>query len=324
MIVSKLQKVARFDTGNLLRTNNSLLANHGPLQPRSNNSQRNPPTVQKVWFNWLKTTRNKEYEKGIIPIGIYNDRFRDRSFESCLINTKSAKDSLKITEINSNSHYFQKSIEKNDENALFVKEYAKKAKIPLSQRNIAIATNPKWITEYSYTNIDTSTGEILGCDKLQSNSFKHSNAKKIRAMDAFSATYSDLYRQRRVTLLFHTLTRANASNRAWSDFMDLVLKRYKRLGLPVLGYVWVMEVGEEDNMIHYHLAVAINRTRFYSIPKELKFEEVWGSRTEIDFVKKNVRHYLAKYFAKNQSRVVDLDSQKSIRSLGKSKEFKKP
>ncbi|NBX28766.1 MAG: hypothetical protein EBR55_11105, partial [Chitinophagia bacterium] len=38
------------------------------------------------------------------------------------------------------------------------------------------------------------------------------------------------------------------------------------------------------------------------IPKLLKFDKIWGQRTEIDFVKKNVVGYMSKYFAKSNLR----------------------
>jgi hypothetical protein len=51
------------------------------------------------------------------------------------------------------------------------------------------------------------------------------------------------------------------------------------------------------------------------IPEELKFEDLWGQRTEIDFVKKNIRHYMAKYFAKHNSRAIGRRSYGISRKL---------
>jgi hypothetical protein len=53
--------------------------------------------------------------------------------------------------------------------------------------------------------------------------------------------------------------------------------------------------------MHYHVAIATNRVNLKGkkLPKLLQLERIWGCRTEIDFVKKNIEGYLRKYFAKN-------------------------
>jgi hypothetical protein len=271
-----------------------------------------PKKTYKACFAHVKTTKNPRYLKGIHPL---KKPKAPTPFESCLLYDKSAtfervKDH-KNKEIDS-----KKGLNENTKPTKTVKK-------PLLQRSLAIAKEPKWLKLLQYIEIDSETGECLGLNTLETDSFKASNASKIRAMDVFCGAYNELYRKKRVTLLFHTFTRAEASNRTWSDFLQLLLKRYKRIGSPVLGFVWVLEVGKRG-MIHYHLAVAINRRQFKTIPVQLKLEDVWGSRTEIDFVKKNVRHYLAKYFAKNRHRVLDLETSRTLRSLGKSKTFKTP
>jgi hypothetical protein len=88
----------------------------------------------------------------------------------------------------------------------------------------------------------------------------------------------------------------------------------KREGLNLRGFIWTAEIS--DNLhFHYHLCIAIDRVNWKTIPERLKFEKAWGQRTEIDFVKKNVRHYMAKYFAKCDARVL------YKRSYGKSNKY---
>ena len=268
------------------------------------------PTL-KAAFSWVGTIKNPNYRKGIYPLKPIHSLF-----ESCLLNDKSD-----TFDRSKGGKSFEIDL-KNEKNSKTNRE--KTGKKLLSDRLLAIAKEPKWVTTLQYIEIDSETGECLGLNTLETDSFKASNASKIRAMDVFSNAYDHLYSQRKVTLLFHTFTRANACNTTWSRFMELLLTRYKRLGVPVLGYVWVLEVGEKDSMIHYHLATAIRRTRFKTLPKQLKFEDAWGSRTKFEFVKKNVRRYMAKYFAKNRHRVLDLETNRTLRSLGKSKTFKIP
>lgn len=298
-------------SGNTLKTNNSSV-----LAVIASNEVKAPKTY-KAGFTWLKTTKNPNYLKGIHPLKKPKALHLPQSpFESCLLNDKSAtfdrSERAKNSEIDS----------KNDKNSKT--DGKKTGKKALSERILAIAKEPKWKTTLQYIEIDSETGECLGLNTLETDSFKASNASKIRAMDLFSNAYNHLYYRRQVTLLFHTFTRADACNNTWSGFMELLLKRYKRLGIPVLGYVWVLEVGEKDGMIHYHLVTAIKRTRFKTLPKQLKFEDAWGSRTRFEFVQKNVRRYMAKYFAKNRHRVLDLETNRTLRSLGKSKTFKIP
>lgn len=302
----KIKHHSLTDTGVLLKTNNSVLLT-------SVDSERvKTPKTYKAAFTWLKTTKNPRYLKGVHPLPKPKER---TPFESCLLNDKSAKFIHSRT---------SKNPQIDSKNGLNVKiKRSKKRKKPLSERTLAIAKEPKWNTTLQYIAIDSETGECLGLETLQTDSFKASNASKIRSMDLFCGVYNPLYQKKQVTLLFHTFTRANVSNREWSDFLQLLWKRYKSIGSPVLGFVWVLEVGERG-MIHYHLAVAIKRRQFKTIPDKLKLENVWGSRTEIDFVKKNIRHYLAKYFAKNRARVLDLETNRTLRSLGKSKTFKTP
>jgi hypothetical protein len=66
----------------------------------------------------------------------------------------------------------------------------------------------------------------------------------------------------------------------------------------VLGYLWVSEVSDGYHW-HYHIALAIPRVKWKSIPNWIKPNIIWGQRTKIEFVKKSVASYLGKYISKD-------------------------
>ena len=183
-------------------------------------------------------------------------------------------------------------------------------------REIKVKTRPKWFTELGYYNIDNDSGELLSKGEYQTNEFKASNKRKILALDEFCSHYQPLYSVRQVSLLFHTFTQANEANLSFRRMLDNVKLHYSEIGRPLRAHLWTGEVSTDvDLHWHYHLCVAIDRITVHKIPEELKFEDLWGRRTGVEFVKKNVRHYMAKYFAKHNSRVM------GVRSFGKSRHF---
>lgn len=184
-----------------------------------------------------------------------------------------------------------------------------------SDKLVRVKTAPKWVTKLAYDEVDQETGEILAPGEYETNEIKQSNGRKIAALDAFCGFYQPLYSRRQVSLMFHTFTRANQSNQKISTMIDNVKLHYKRnMGRPVRGLIWVSEISERLHW-HYHLCLAVDRLELKRIPQELRFEGLWGQRTEVEFVKKNVRHYMAKYFAKHQSRVI------GVRAFGRSRQF---
>jgi hypothetical protein len=91
--------------------------------------------------------------------------------------------------------------------------------------------------------------------------------------------------------------------------IEALQQRYKRHGKNILGYVWTLEVSENKH-IHYHLAIATSRTNLQGakLPKWMKADNIWGRRTGVEFVRKNIRHYMAKYFAKHNARIEGMRS----------------
>lgn len=260
---------------------------------------------EKTNYRWNNTTKNPDYQKGLRillpndpnPIMVVPD-LDSRTLRSCLINDNAEK--------------FQRQN-------------------PARQGGVLIKTEPKWITHLNYYEVDKETGEIMrNGAKYQTNELKSCNARKIALMTKFSNAYQAEYQKKNVSLLMHTFTRANYSDLTFRRMMDNVKYAYKSINRTLKGYVWVSEVAIKDendpkaydddgNYLpihwHYHLATCIDRLEVHRMPNELKFEMGWGQRTGVEFVRKNVRHYMAKYFAKHSAKVID------IRAMGKSRHF---
>jgi hypothetical protein len=178
-----------------------------------------------------------------------------------------------------------------------------------------VQTAPKWLTDLGVWKKDEN-GNLDLTEIYQTNNQKSSNFRKIKALDGFCNFYQPLYKKRKVTLLFLTFTRANYANKSFHSMIKIVKNYFDRNGTPVLDYIWTSEVSDNDHW-HYHLAISINRVNWKTIPKNLLFERLWGQRTEIDFVKKNIKHYMAKYFAKSNYRI------EGMMSYGGTKNYKK-
>ncbi len=185
-----------------------------------------------------------------------------------------------------------------------------------SPENLTIITQPKWITDLYAETFDYDTGEYTA-EVYQTNSFKSANGRKIKALDKFCKHFQPLYSNRSVSLLFYTLSVANQSKTDIKGVMNTLRKRLHRKGLKMYGYIWTSEVSEELHW-HYHFCLATERLNLkgQKIPNYLKVDDVWGARCQVEFVKKNVRHYMAKYFAKHNSRILDDSKNRCVRSYG--------
>ena len=167
-----------------------------------------------------------------------------------------------------------------------------------------IQNNPKWLTRLQYLNVDTETGEVIDHDYLDTNNQKASNARKIKALDKWCGVFQPLYQKKKVSMLFYTFTQADKARVDIKQMIETLSKRYERKGKKILGYVWTLEVSEKKH-IHYHLAIAIQRINLQGakLPSWMKADKIWGRRTGVEFVRKNIRHYMAKYFAKHNARI---------------------
>jgi hypothetical protein len=183
-------------------------------------------------------------------------------------------------------------------------------------KEVWVKTRPRWYTDLMEWEIIPESGEVLAKGVYTTNDFKRSNNKKIKGLDRFCKKYQPLYSSKKVTLFFLTFTRANFARLKWNTMSKLVMQYFKRLGMDVLGHIWTAEISDSLHW-HYHICVSTKRVDFRKsgIPEGLKFEDLWGQRTEIDFVKKNIRHYMAKYFAKHNSRAIGRRSYGISRKL---------
>lgn len=185
---------------------------------------------------------------------------------------------------------------------------------------ILIETKPKWLTTLAKNTWSDEFQDWGVTEVLETNNFKSANYRKIKALDKFCSKYQPMYTKREVTLFFMTFTNAPKC-RPWKEMMGIISHYFKRTGFPILDYIWTAEISEGLHF-HYHLCIATSRMNLKNkkIPELLKFDKLWGQRTEIDFVKKNVRHYMAKYFAKNNARAKMFDAETgkmtAVRSYG--------
>ena len=183
-----------------------------------------------------------------------------------------------------------------------------------------ISKTPKWLTVLEKPiAVDTGSGEIVYED-YQTDDFKAAKNRKIKTIEKFCNYYEPLYRARKVSLLFHTFTRIDYSKKDMRTMVDCAKKRYDRYGRPIRGFLWALELKENENMdggyhIHYHFVVAVDRMRVKKIPGELKFEDLWGQRTGVEFITKTIKGYLSKYLYKSEAKLLGKRSYSISRKL---------
>lgn len=185
------------------------------------------------------------------------------------------------------------------------------------QSKLMVKRQPKHFTCFRVRDVNEETGEIdpLGTTHT-TNDLKQAKHRRIKAIKKFGEFYDPLYKAKEVTLLFLTFTRMNYAKLSFARMMDNV--RYhieKQLGICLRGFIWVLEASQRDHL-HYHLCLAIDRLNASKMPKELKFEGIWGQRTQVTFVKKSVIGYMMKYLTKEEAVIM------GCRSYGKSRTYK--
>jgi hypothetical protein len=170
-----------------------------------------------------------------------------------------------------------------------------------------IKTQPKWFTDLWKDDIDANTGEYLGAGIYRTDEIKQSNGNRIKRLDAFCSHYQPLYERREVSLLFYTLTIANQAKTDIGGIIDVLKKRLKRREVKFYDYFWIAEVSPNRHF-HYHLVIATERLNYRGSkrPKWLDLSDAWGAIAHVEFVKKNIRHYMAKYMAKHNHRVLGI------------------
>ncbi len=176
----------------------------------------------------------------------------------------------------------------------------------------------KWGVSFLGDITDTETGELFEDVTFQQTDLEAGIKRKRKAIRSFSEFYEPLYQQKKVSCLFFTLTQANLSCNEIAETLNAVKKRFERHSQPILGSIWVSEVSSSGHW-HYHLAIATKRVYWKKVPKWAKIDDLWGRRTQVEFIRKSIGAYLGKYIGKdNIGRMIN------YRSYGKSRKFQSP
>lgn len=193
-----------------------------------------------------------------------------------------------------------------------------KASLPEAQ--VFISTIPKYLTVLNKpVNLDTGTGEII-YDDYNTDDFKASRQRKIKTVNKFSDKYDPLYHKQIVSLLFFTFTRTNFAKKDMRRMMDIIKDHLIAENRPILGYIRVQEIKPNEKIeggwhVHEHIVVAIKRVKWKTIPERLKFNDIWGQRTGVEFVRKGVKCYLSKYLYKSDAKLLGKRSYAISRKL---------
>lgn len=265
-------------------------------------------SIEKALWHYKGRRLNEKYEAGIKQLP---KRPPPASFDACLIHHN-------YDRIDDQNKGQSRARGRDQANAKWLKKRL--------EGGFSVRTESKWLTDLGYYTIDAQTGEILTLETYETNDFKRANKRKITGLKAFADAYQALYAAGRISCLFLTFTQADGANMPLSRMLDLVHKRFRKIGYEILGLVWTGEVKESDHVSgqyhwHYHVGVALNRRmkiRGKGWPPEVLFEGLWGKRTEIEFIREDIQRYMAKYFAKCNYRVI------GVRSYGRSTKFKLP
>lgn len=181
-----------------------------------------------------------------------------------------------------------------------------------------VQTRPKWGMCFVGNITDTETGEIDIDVVYETTDLEQATKRKRKRIHEFSQFYEPLYQKRQVSCFFYTLTQANESSQKVSVTINSLKMRFERHNTPVLGYFWVSEISNKGHW-HYHLAIATKRVKFKKLPQWIKPDDVWGRRTQVQFIKKSIGAYLSKYIGKdNIGRMV------GYRQFGISRKLEKP
>lgn len=217
--------------------------------------------------------------------------------------------------------YTYKNTEFSDSFSLLLLERNVLQKYAISSRylseengiNYCIATNvPRYKSWYKVLNINTSTAEIEEIIK-ESDSIIRQRGRLIRALNSFDTIYKPLYRQRKVSCLFGTLTNVPDAKFTIRIFLKHLKTVFKRKGINLLSYIWCSEVKFKYNTSgaqlpihwHYHFVLAIERIDVSgsSMPECLSssyLSSLWGQRAQIRFIKGGnaCLNYCSKYISK--------------------------
>jgi len=135
---------------------------------------------------------------------------------------------------------------------------------------------------------------------------------RLRSFNRFFSKFHSLFKRREVSLLFITLTTPYELEQVLFDkgLADEIRakyrkcwlsykKRFEREGVKILGYLKLVDVGWRGEKIHFHNVLAVPRMKVDKIYDWLKPDSgVWPWHSRVEFVRKDVRKYLADYLRK--------------------------
>jgi len=272
-------------------------------------------------FHFESLSRNQHYDDGVLLMD--ENGLTKSNLRSCLIYHNADKQKGYEPSV-----YIQKG--QNKRSSVFqypaLERSVLKEEIQNAEPEIIICdkfllqTKHKWETHLKGSITDTETGEFLDDVAYNLTDLESATKRKRKAIKKYSDFYEPLYQSRKVSCMFITLTQANValSNTNIRDTINLIRKRFERHDIQVLAHLWVSEISHNGHW-HYHIAITTSRVRWKSIPKWAKFNDIWGRRTQIEFIRKSIASYLGKYIGKdNMGRII------GFRQYGISRNFKTP
>jgi len=157
----------------------------------------------------------------------------------------------------------------------------------------------------------TFSQEGVGVENETNNLLLLLQRRKGRFREFFNI-FEPLYKQRKISFLIITLTTpytledvknnkklAKELRDLFRTFWNSYRRRHLRKLNKVYGFLKLIDVGEQGEKLHFHLVVAIPRVRFHKIPDWLKPDKgLWEWLSQVQFIRKSVRGYLAKYLGK--------------------------
>ncbi|MEI8338280.1 MAG: hypothetical protein WCF92_04025, partial [bacterium] len=135
---------------------------------------------------------------------------------------------------------------------------------------IYVRTEPKYLTKLAEFQNDKQGFPVI-VKEIETNDLKASNHRKIKAVDKWCNYWQPIYKQKKCSLFFITLTQLNKARISIVSLMDVLKKNLKRNDIQLLDYLWILEVSEGLHA-HYHLVISTERITLKKIPDFLKLE----------------------------------------------------
>lgn len=208
-----------------------------------------------------------------------------------------------------------------DSTLSYLSNYDAKSEI---NRDYNVVTEGKYLKEYTVTKYDPETGELYDSN-IEADTLMIRNSKRRKQFTAFVEYYECMLSKRAISIMHYTLTRCDRARISISKAIDHIKNRYSSNGAEVLGFVWVLELSEENNLPHYHLLIASSRINFKGdhIPNELCIQGHWGQKVHIQPVStpSHLRAFPG-YFTKRADGILWAGDHKLARAYGRSQVFK--